>query len=152
MDATALAAETIAVQQLLDELDLGITIRPDHVDRGVVETLPWTLMVAVPATTFLNAFMKRLGQRTGDAAGDAIAAAGRALREWMLRLQESRPGRECVLLVTDRVRGLDLLIPRDIPPEAYSQLTQLLETLPDLGADRPCELRWTKDGWVEEPL
>lgn len=152
MDAAALPAETAPVQQLLDELDLNIQIRSDHADRGVMETLPWTLTIAVPAMTFLKAFMKRFGERTGDTAGDAVDAAARALHRWILRLHESRQGRQCFLILTDRTRGLDIVIPRDLSTEAYRQLTELLETLPERDANRPCELRWTGDRWMREPL
>lgn len=61
MDLGATQEETAAVQELLDELDLGIQVRSDHTDRGAIEALPWTLTIAIPVMTFLTAFTKKMG-------------------------------------------------------------------------------------------
>jgi len=150
MDAAATRDETVAVQELLDELDLGISVRRDHSHRGA-ETLPWTLTVAVPAMTFLTAFLKRFGERTADTAADAVGKGARALQQWLNRLQDARQGRQGVLILTDRDRELDVVIPRDLSPEAYRQLMELLDSAP-VQAAGPGELRWTGDSWVRREL
>lgn len=152
MDAAATPVETVAVQGLLDELDLGIEVRSDHADRGAIESIPWTLTITVPALTFLTAFMKKFGERAGDAGADAVEAAAKLLRRWIGRLYQSRGGRPGVLIVTDRHRGLDIVMPEDLSPEAYRQLKQMLETLPDRVANRASELQWTGSRWVRQPL
>jgi hypothetical protein len=42
-------------------------------------------------------------------------------------------------------------MPQDLSPEAYSQLKQILEILPNRVANRPSELRWTGVRWIQEP-
>ena len=152
MDVAATPEETAAVPELLDELGLGIQVRSDHTDRGAIETLPWTLAIAVPVTTFLSAFTKKFGERAADASADAIDAAAKLLRRWIVRLYESRRPPQGVLILTDRDRGLDIVMPRDLSPDAYRQLTQILEALPSGMANRPSELRWTGVRWVQQAL
>jgi hypothetical protein len=152
MDAAATSEEISAVQGLLDELNLGIQAQSDHTERGAIETLPWTLTIVVPATTFLTAFTKKLGERSADVAADAVDTAAKVLRRWIFRIHESRRGQQGVLIVTDRDRGLDIVLPRDLSLEACRRLSRLLETLPNQGTGRPSELRWTGVSWVQHPL
>lgn len=147
MDATATARETAAVQRLIDELDLNIHVRSDHEDRGAIETLFWTLTITIPATTFLTAFARRVGEHAADASAEAAASAASSLRRWIDRLFKARRGDKGSLVLTDIDRGLDILMPSDLSREAYLQLTQLLEAMPDSAVSCPCELYWTGITW-----
>ncbi len=96
--------------------------------------------------------VEKFGERAADASADAIDAAAKLLRRWIVRLYESRRAPQGVLILTDRDRGLDIVMPRDLSPDAYRQLTQILEALPSGMANRPSELRWTGVRWVQQAL
>jgi len=151
MDATSTAEEVSSVRRLLAELELSIQLRANAIHRGAIETLPWTLTVAVPTTTFLTAFAKKAGERSGDAAADAVEEAVKVMHGWLVRLRESRHGSQGVLILTDKDRGLDVVMPSGISLEACGQLKQALETLPTRVVP-PGELRWTGRRWVHRPL
>jgi hypothetical protein len=152
MDAVATEVETVAVQRLLDELALNIQLQSDHAARGAIEVLPWTLTIAIPATTFLTAFARRFGERAADASAEALDGTARLLRRWISRLYATRTAPEGYLVLTDIDLAVDIWMPRELSVDAYRQLTHMLEAMADCLVSRPSELHWTGGRWVQRFL
>jgi hypothetical protein len=152
MDAVATAGESLAVQKLLDELALNIQVQSDHAARGAIEVLPWTLTITIPATTFLTAFARRFGERAADASAETLDGTARLMRRWISRLYAARTAPEGDLVLTDIDLAVDIWMPRDLSTDAYRQLRHLLQVMADRLVDRPSELHWTGDRWVQRFL
>jgi hypothetical protein len=152
MDAVATEAEIAAVQSLLDELALSIQVQSDHTARGAIEVLPWTLTIAIPATTFLAAFARRFGERVADATAEALDETTKVMRRWISRLYASRAAPDGYLVVTDIDLAVDIWMPRDLSSDCYRQLTHMLETMANCLVSRPSELHWTDGKWIQRFL
>jgi hypothetical protein len=147
MDRSASPEQVAEVQQLFDEIGLSVRVSASYLVKsaaGDIEAVLWLVGSGV-AAAFLAAagsFGKKLGGGLGDYAAKRVT-------DWFEQLRRARE-RKMTTVIQDRAIAVEIIIAGDEPPEAFSQLKELLDNdgikeIPGKSA----AIRWTEvSGWV----
>jgi hypothetical protein len=145
LDETASEREIAAVAAVADSAGLACDVSANYARRSLGD-LPWVLIVVVPLGIFVKNFAGSFGSRLGEHAADATATGASATRKWVTGLYAARRDRNGNVSLRDEVRGLEVLLPEDLPLQAYEALA---EVDPDTAGGDSGQICWDPErGWV----
>jgi hypothetical protein len=127
MENTAPPDEVAAVRKVLREAGLDLPVEASLARRSLGD-LPWHLLLVAPLAkfgwTYAGKVAEKLGERTGDAIADSLAAL-------VKRLRQSRTGPEGRMELEDSVTEARIVLTDDLPDEAYHALREIDLTQPE---------------------
>jgi hypothetical protein len=122
LDSEATAEEVAAVMAAFNDVGLPVRVEATYERKGVGD-LPWLIHIGAPIVAVLAVFRKpavKFGERLADTFGDIAD-------DWLKGLYEARKARRGVVVIEQARGNPEVLLDRDLPPEAWRQLADLVD-------------------------